>query len=204
MPKSTFNNLSESKRKHFINESYKEFGLHSYESASITNLVKKLGIAKGSVYQYFDDKRDLYQFLITEANLQLDTLVTKACPYQNEPFFDWYLKLIMVEVKFYLSFPQYAIMFQQLMTATDNDLKEVCAELYNNWKNKIEDNTPYKIGSSAVSINQLVNAPLYIFNLITKDLDLESLINNGEPVFMETKDLVNLCTVWVRKLEHGQ
>src|SRR5690606_37268788 len=43
-----------------------EFTLNSYDDASITRVVKELGIAKGSVYQYFDNKLELFLFLQSE------------------------------------------------------------------------------------------------------------------------------------------
>lgn len=203
MPKLTFHNLPDSKRKHFIQEAYKEFSLHSYESGSITNLVKKLGIAKGSVYQYFEDKGDLFHYLINEANLQLNRLLDTACPYQNEPFFEWYLKLIMVEVKFYLSFPQYAVLFNQLIAATDNECKEIRSDIINDWESRIVVNAPYKVADSSISVNLLVLSPFLIFNLITNELNLESIIKSGDPVYLESRELVTLCSNWVKKLEQG-
>ena len=56
MPSPTFFKLADTKRKQFLAEAYREFSHNSFEAASITNLVKSLGIAKGSVYQYFEDK----------------------------------------------------------------------------------------------------------------------------------------------------
>ena len=106
MPKQTFYKLADTKRRAFLHEAYKEFSLHPFEGASITNLVKSLGIAKGSVYQYFTDKEDLYDYLVTDADRQLNQLLDQACVYNGEDFFDWYTKLLMVEMKFFLSFPQ--------------------------------------------------------------------------------------------------
>jgi AcrR family transcriptional regulator len=63
MPKETFLRLDESKKARFIAAALEEFAHNSYEQASITQLVKKLGIAKGSVYQYFEDKTDLWLYL---------------------------------------------------------------------------------------------------------------------------------------------
>ena len=75
MPKTTFFKLADAKRKNFIREAYKEFSHHSFEAASVTNLVKSLSIAKGSVYQYFEDKEDLYSFLVKDADRQLNQLI---------------------------------------------------------------------------------------------------------------------------------
>mgnify|MGYP001367152296 CR=1 FL=1 len=62
MPKSTFLNLRPEKRADFTDAALFEFALNDYQNASITNMVKVLGIAKGSVYQYFENKKDLYEF----------------------------------------------------------------------------------------------------------------------------------------------
>lgn len=64
MPKQTFINLSEEKQDKFIRAALEEFAFNNYQSASISKIVKKLGIAKGSVYQYFENKKELYFYLI--------------------------------------------------------------------------------------------------------------------------------------------
>lgn len=64
MPKPTFFNLPEAKRARLIDEAVAEFAEHDYRNASISSVAARAGIAKGSLYQYFDDKRDLYLYLI--------------------------------------------------------------------------------------------------------------------------------------------
>lgn len=66
MPKKTFINLPESKKKMIINAFLIEFSKKNYDDASISDVVKKTGISKGSIYQYFDNKLDLFSFLIGE------------------------------------------------------------------------------------------------------------------------------------------
>ncbi|MEQ9099435.1 MAG: TetR/AcrR family transcriptional regulator [Imperialibacter sp.] len=66
MPKATFNKLKPDKRKQFTDAFLREFALHSYDEASLTSVVSELGIAKGSVYQYFADKLDLFTYLVGE------------------------------------------------------------------------------------------------------------------------------------------
>lgn len=67
MPKSTFLNLPEEKRERIMSTAYKEFSSHDYRKASLSRIVDKAGIAKGSVYQYFENKLDLYTYLVQEA-----------------------------------------------------------------------------------------------------------------------------------------
>ncbi|MEM9832119.1 MAG: TetR/AcrR family transcriptional regulator [Bacteroidota bacterium] len=61
--KPTFERLKPDKKQQFIDAAFEEFALYSYQEASLNRLVKKLGIAKGSIYQYFDDKQALYFYL---------------------------------------------------------------------------------------------------------------------------------------------
>jgi AcrR family transcriptional regulator len=66
MPKQTFLNLKEPKRKFITDAFLREFAVKTFDEASLTDVVKNLGIAKGSVYQYFDNKLDLFMYLIQE------------------------------------------------------------------------------------------------------------------------------------------
>lgn len=64
MPKQTFFNLPEDKRQAIIDIAIEEFANNDYKSASISRIVAETGIAKGSFYQYFEDKKELYLYLI--------------------------------------------------------------------------------------------------------------------------------------------
>lgn len=66
MPKPTFHNLPEEKRRRLVELAIDEFAEHPYDRASLSRIVERAGIAKGSVYQYFENKADLYQWLVTE------------------------------------------------------------------------------------------------------------------------------------------
>ena len=66
MPKPTFENLPDAKRELIIQLAAEEFAAHAYRQASLSRIVARAGIAKGSVYQYFDNKLDLYRWLMTE------------------------------------------------------------------------------------------------------------------------------------------
>ena len=65
MPKNTFYNLDDEKRILIEEIATTEFAQFGYDQASVNNIVKKAGIAKGSFYQYFEDKKDLFNYLVT-------------------------------------------------------------------------------------------------------------------------------------------
>lgn len=64
MPKETFLNLPQAKREKIINAAIAEFADSPYERASLSRIVADAGIAKGSMYQYFENKRELYLYII--------------------------------------------------------------------------------------------------------------------------------------------
>ncbi len=64
MPKETFLNLPDKKRGLIEEVAIDEFALHGFDNASINRIVSKCQIAKGSFYQYFEDKQDLFSHLM--------------------------------------------------------------------------------------------------------------------------------------------
>ncbi len=64
MPKDTFLNLPEEKCRLIEGAAIDEFAVHGFDNASINRIVVAASIAKGSFYQYFEDKIDLFKHLI--------------------------------------------------------------------------------------------------------------------------------------------
>lgn len=60
MPKKTFLNLPKEKQKRLLDAAYKEFSNVPIEDASINVIIQDADISRGSFYQYFEDKDDLY------------------------------------------------------------------------------------------------------------------------------------------------
>lgn len=71
MPKQTFTKLPIDKKETLIHAAKKEFSRVPLFEASIANIVKEAGIPRGSFYQYFEDKEDLYYFLLDEYSQRL-------------------------------------------------------------------------------------------------------------------------------------
>ena len=68
MPTQTFFNLSKEKRKVLIDAAFKEFSRASLADASIANIIKEACIPRGSFYQYFEDKADIFFYILEEYN----------------------------------------------------------------------------------------------------------------------------------------
>ncbi|MBE9126633.1 MULTISPECIES: TetR/AcrR family transcriptional regulator [unclassified Coleofasciculus] len=106
MPTQTFFNLPEEKRQTIIKLAIAEFASHDYETASISNIVKQAKIAKGSLYQYFEDKKYLYLYLIDLANQQKIAFLQNAHPPEPQMGFFPYLRwLFSISARFDLTHP---------------------------------------------------------------------------------------------------
>lgn len=64
MPKQTFDNLKDEKKQRIIQSALVEFKEKGYEKGNIEVIAKNANVSKGSMYQYFIDKKDLYLYLI--------------------------------------------------------------------------------------------------------------------------------------------
>ena len=62
MPTKTFFHLPEEKQKRLLEAARIEFSRVPLKDASIANIVKIAEIPRGSFYQYFEDKEDLYYY----------------------------------------------------------------------------------------------------------------------------------------------
>lgn len=71
LPKQTFYNLSTEKQKKIIKSARKEFSRVPLAEASIQNIVQDADIARGSFYQYFEDKEDLFEYIVEEVAINL-------------------------------------------------------------------------------------------------------------------------------------
>src|SRR5512142_647668 len=91
MPKQTFFNLPQEKRETILNAAVEEFAEYGLENASTNRIVKNSGIAKGSFYQYFDDKQDVFAYLLSVIEQQeMEFFKGKHPPDQNMDTFHYF------------------------------------------------------------------------------------------------------------------
>lgn len=77
MPKSTFYRISEEKQNRILEAAKHELLSYPYSEISINRIIKKAEIPRGSFYQYFDGKDDLFQFVLQDYKKNLIEIVSK-------------------------------------------------------------------------------------------------------------------------------
>ncbi|MER2064516.1 MAG: TetR/AcrR family transcriptional regulator, partial [Alkalibacterium sp.] len=103
----------------------------SLNEASISNIVKNSKISRGSFYQYFEDKKDLYFFLIGKFRYNYRSLMMKSFQEKDGDFFEGYklfsekyIKYIMESEKFGFFENMYLHMNYQINQEARVDFKE--------------------------------------------------------------------------------
>lgn len=71
MPTTTWHNLEPARRERVLRAAMAEFGRHGYSTGSLNVIAREAGVAKGSLFQYFADKRDLFATVAEETGLRV-------------------------------------------------------------------------------------------------------------------------------------
>lgn len=107
MPKQTFLNLPNEKRKVIVDAAIDEFAEYGLENASTNRIVANSGIAKGSFYQYFEDKQDVFMYLLTILeNEKMEFFKTKHPPSKNMDTFQYFRWMIKSGMEFNSAYPR--------------------------------------------------------------------------------------------------
>lgn len=93
MPTSTFFNLTEEKKKKIIEAAKKEFLEHSFYDASINRIIKDAGISRGAFYMYFQNKEDIFVYIISGHAGELVFNAVKGTNKEKNNIFDFSLMI---------------------------------------------------------------------------------------------------------------
>jgi AcrR family transcriptional regulator len=107
MPKQTFFNLPPEKREIIMNAAIEEFADYGLENASTNRIVKNSGIAKGSFYQYFEDKKDVFMHMLDLIEQQeMEFFENERPADHNMDVFNFYRWMIKKGMEFGLAHPR--------------------------------------------------------------------------------------------------
>lgn len=97
MPKNTFFNLPEEKKDKIVAVAIDEFAQNHYQKVTINKIVKRAEIPKGSFYQYFENKDDLYIFLFSQIGNTKKNMFEESKEKINQLDFKSYVILLLKE-----------------------------------------------------------------------------------------------------------
>jgi len=107
MPTVTWARVDPARRAAIIEAAEDEFGAHGFSRGSLNVIARRAGVAKGSLFQYFADKRDLYAFTTDIASQRvrayMEDLIREVDP--SRPFFEFLTDMLDGWVAYYAEHP---------------------------------------------------------------------------------------------------
>ncbi len=101
MPKETFINLDEGKKTRIRDAAAAEFAARGYKGASVGRIAREAGVAKGSMYQYFENKEALFNYLIDSSmEMKLAFFRSRGTEITGDNFFKRLRSLIILGLEF--------------------------------------------------------------------------------------------------------
>lgn len=203
MPKDTFLNLPEEKKRTIYNAALEEFANKSYEKVSITNIVNNSNISKGSFYQYFQDKADLYKYIMYNIADEKQFYLNEAFVLRDDiDFFDFIRVLFEKGIQFAASNPNMSKIADRFMKSTPENIKH---ELMQDMSHKADnifrplienaitkkqlrpdidiDFTAYMLTSVSRSVSEY-----YLYKNSVEDLDMSEILLLADQMLDMLKD----------------
>lgn len=107
MPKQTFLNLPPEKRENIVNAAVEEFAEYGLENASTNRIVANSGISKGSFYQYFEDKQDVFMYLLSVLEQEkMQYFRDRHPPSTHMDTFEYFRWMIKAGMEFNSAYPR--------------------------------------------------------------------------------------------------
>lgn len=122
---SLFKSLKIEKQERIINAAIKEFVQSGFDKASTNEIVKEAGISKGSLFNYFNNKKELYFYLI-EHCVQVVEKIYDLIDLNEPDIFIRLEKLGFKKLEIQRKYPQ---VFDFLFSLTQEESDEVRSEI---------------------------------------------------------------------------
>jgi len=91
LPKRTFNRLADAKKERVMRAAIEEFQARGFENAKIEMIAQNAGVAKGSIYQYFEDKKELFLYSVTWGLEYFMQEIDRQTPLREMDVYDYFL-----------------------------------------------------------------------------------------------------------------
>ncbi|MGN1126786.1 MAG: TetR family transcriptional regulator [Ruminococcus sp.] len=182
MIKKTFYNLPQAKQDRILASIKKEFDRAPLDKISINSIIKDAGISRGSFYQYFDDKGDLYDIFADKFSEEIKQLCSGTLATHKGDIFKT-MGDIMDRIVHNINDFQKVNMIKKFMPGESVNAKVVIDRICNNCKDyfstlirnidtsRLTVKTPKEIESLLSLLGGIVKEAMLDYFLINHNLD---------------------------------
>lgn len=203
----SFNRLDESRRQNILNECIIEFAEKGYTNASTNTIAKNAGIAKGLLFYYFENKKNLFLYILEHiGSLITCEIVSSIQKIESDDFFNKIKELSLIRIKTYSKYSNEYKLLVRAISASPQELKseieKIYLDYYKTLNGKIKEHVynylDGNILNTDVSLEKATEFISLVFDQLTqKYLKLyvgrdEELIRNPKPLFDEIDNYIDI------------
>ncbi len=201
----SFENLDEAKKLNIINAGFKVFAEYGYSKASVEEIVKTAGISKGSLFYYFETKKNFYLHLYLYCGEQLERIIDSPGP-DGTPaymvytdFFERLNAIQLLKMKVTVDYPYMANFMKKVVFDTATDIKEEITKINERYTKERAmvffqglDYHKFKEGIEPMMVIQLLTwCSEGCANQVLMETKMKSSLQQSEPDFNKVVDLYN-------------
>jgi AcrR family transcriptional regulator len=207
IPTETFHNLKVDKKFRIVEASINAFSELPFDQVQVSTIIKEAKIPRGSFYQYFEDKFDLYQYIFSKvAERKMQYMADLLPNQQDTSFFDLFSELFERGAKFAVENPRYIAITKYLFSSRgelyDTLLKDNLSIAKEYYINYIENDK--EKGRIRPEIDSEVLAEMVIE--LSMNVTVEQLLNkDGQLDFDYMKDKIQkILTIFKKGIITGE
>jgi AcrR family transcriptional regulator len=205
MPTKTFFNLDQEKRDRIINAAIDEFAQKDYLHANIATIIKNSSIPRGSFYQYFNDKKDLFIYIFKMmGDLKMNYMSNTLANPEQVPFLVLFKEIYISGLKFAIDHPKLIQISTHLIATKGPIYDEIMKDGMNQSLDlfiKLIDLDKSK-GRIKESVDSTTFAELVrdmTVNITINELNLETQTFNKESMLHKIDQIVHIFELGVKK-----
>lgn len=193
MPTQTFFNLPLKKRRKILSAAVHEFTIRNLAEANISNIVKEADISRGSFYQYFNNKEDVYVHIFTalreERRAYTQDIINSM---KSVPFLDFYRAFYLKNAEYLLMFPDHIRLGKQLYTCPIDTSRHLIETLQRRYKemfligiehDKMKGNFREEVDSGALAdLLVHMSTDIFIFEVVKAEISMPNIEQNIDAV----------------------
>lgn len=214
METETFLNLTQEKKQAIIEKGVEIFTNYSYGEASTNQITKELGISKGSLFNYFENKKGFYLYLLETC---IEQLLPLDMPIQATDFYGILFESMDQKIKLYSSgYRKYILFVNRAAKETNEEIKEEKDKIVGKYMVMAQQNSAkvlnQAIDTLAIQENKkteklIKGMSMYVNTIMNQYLALykdrpEELYQNQQQIKQEIKEYLDILLYGVMENEH--
>lgn len=125
-----FSELDSEKQQRIIDAALTEFAEYGYENGSTNRIVKNCGISKGSLFKYFENKEELYFYLIDTVSAQMAEEMRVDVSRLSRDLYERVIEYSVAEISWYVTNPVKGRFLIGVASETGSDIGRKIVERY--------------------------------------------------------------------------